>query len=172
VQSQTSGDYKAELDPTRYEGAERKVAEQINELQGIHIRSILKILSLAGSYAEGNLDSVLDPFPGKQRLANEIMDSLRGSIRSVLADVSTLVTAARAGHFDVRTDISHHKGDFHRIVGHLNEALDAFAEKIHWYEALLDAVPFPLSITDNDMRWAECCRNQLGSLVRRPPQQR
>ncbi|MEI7893056.1 MAG: methyl-accepting chemotaxis protein [Myxococcales bacterium] len=153
VQSQTSGDYHAELDPTRYEGAERKVAEQINELQGIHIRNILKILGLAGSYAEGNLDPVLDPFPGKQRLANEIMDAFRGNVRNVLTDVSTLVTAARAGQFDVRTDISHHKGDFHRIVGHLNEALDAFADKIHWYEALLDAVPFPLSITDNDMRW-------------------
>lgn len=26
-------------------------------------------------------------------------------------------------------------------------------EKIHWYESMLDALPYPLSVTDNDMNW-------------------
>ncbi len=33
-------------------------------------------------------------------------------------------------------------------------AMDRSArEKFHWYESLLDAVPLPLSVTDNEMRW-------------------
>ena len=29
----------------------------------------------------------------------------------------------------------------------------AARERFHWYESLLDAVPLPLSVTDNEMRW-------------------
>ncbi len=28
-----------------------------------------------------------------------------------------------------------------------------FNEKIHWYESMLDSIPFPISVTDNNMKW-------------------
>jgi methyl-accepting chemotaxis protein len=31
--------------------------------------------------------------------------------------------------------------------------MDVVDDKAAWYEAILDAVPFPLHVTDNDMNW-------------------
>ena len=36
---------------------------------------------------------------------------------------------------------------------YLNGIDNAVNEKIHWYDSMLDAIPFPISVTDNDMKW-------------------
>ncbi|MFP4546197.1 MAG: methyl-accepting chemotaxis protein, partial [Methanomassiliicoccales archaeon] len=44
-------------------------------------------------------------------------------------------------------------GDYCRIVEGVNHALDTISEKVFWYEQILDAVPFPMSVTDMNMNW-------------------
>jgi PAS domain S-box-containing protein len=38
-------------------------------------------------------------------------------------------------------------------VGVLARSLKAVSDRMHWYESMLDAIPFPISVTDNDMHW-------------------
>ena len=47
-----------------------------------------------------------------------------------------------AGHVEVVTDISHLADESHQ-----------FEAKAHWYESILDAIPFPVSVTDSDAKW-------------------
>jgi len=44
-------------------------------------------------------------------------------------------------------------GDLLELAGTLGTAVDYYREKIHWYEEILDALPFPLSVTDMNMNW-------------------
>lgn len=43
--------------------------------------------------------------------------------------------------------------EFGRLAGALAGMTDFYTEKFVWYEAMLDALPFPLSVTDMDMNW-------------------
>lgn len=38
-------------------------------------------------------------------------------------------------------------------LGNMVKAFEQVAERIFWYEGLLDSIPFPLSVTDSDMNW-------------------
>jgi methyl-accepting chemotaxis protein len=42
---------------------------------------------------------------------------------------------------------------FGELFNNFNNLTTAIKEKMAWYEALLDAIPFPISVTDMDMNW-------------------
>ncbi|MDR3572633.1 MAG: methyl-accepting chemotaxis protein [Anaerolineaceae bacterium] len=43
--------------------------------------------------------------------------------------------------------------EFGDMSRELAKSIDFYREKIVWYEALLDAIPFPISVTDMNMKW-------------------
>lgn len=47
-----------------------------------------------------------------------------------------------AGHIEVVTDVTALANESH-----------AFEEKAYWYESILNAIPFPVSVTDSDAKW-------------------
>ena len=86
----------------------------------------------------------------------EIKESLNNSIdnmNNLVDDVNMLVQAALDGEFEKRADIERHTGDFQKIVEGINKTLDTVVEKNVWYEAIIDAVPFPIHVTDMEMNW-------------------
>ena len=43
--------------------------------------------------------------------------------------------------------------EFGSMADSILSASNNFQEKVHWYVSILDAIPFPLSVTDNQMNW-------------------
>ncbi|BCZ44672.1 hypothetical protein psyc5s11_07390 [Clostridium gelidum] len=75
------------------------------------------------------------------------------NIRSLVMDVNMLSTAAIDGKFDIRADIAKHEGDFKKVINGVNGTLNTMVDKVVWYEAIIDAIPSPIHVTDNDMNW-------------------
>jgi len=75
------------------------------------------------------------------------------SIKRLVADTQVLIKAATIGDFEKRADVSLHQGDFKKVTEGVNNVLDKVVEKTFWYEAMLDSIPFPISVTDMDMNW-------------------
>ncbi|BCZ45620.1 hypothetical protein psyc5s11_16870 [Clostridium gelidum] len=75
------------------------------------------------------------------------------NIKALVADANMLSNAAIEGKFETRADASKHDGDFKKVIDGVNGTLDTVVDKVVWYEAIIDAIPFPIHVTDNDMNW-------------------
>ncbi len=84
---------------------------------------------------------------------NESLARVKEAVGSMIADTDMLVHEAVAGRFDTRADADKHQGDYRRIVAGINQTLDTVVDKVVWYEAIIDAVPFPIHVIDMDMNW-------------------
>ena len=84
---------------------------------------------------------------------NDSLARVKDAVGAMIEDTETLVGAALAGQFQTRTDASRHQGEYRAIVDGVNRTLDMVVDKNDWYEAIIDAVPFPIHVTDNDMNW-------------------
>lgn len=71
----------------------------------------------------------------------------------MVEDASALTAAAIEENFDVRADASKHQGKYRDVIEELNSTMDTVVDKVAWYEAMIDAVPFPIHVTDMNMKW-------------------
>lgn len=73
---------------------------------------------------------------------------------SVISDASATIEAAKKladGQVDIeQLELLSARED---ETGQMAQALLGIADRIHWYEAMLDSIPFPVSVTDNEMNW-------------------
>lgn len=75
------------------------------------------------------------------------------TIRGLINEATMLALAAVQGQWQTRGDAEAFDGGFKEIVEGVNATLDTVVDKMVWYEAIIDAVPFPIHVTDNDMKW-------------------
>jgi len=151
-EEQQAGNLEAIVDETRFKGMYREMVHYYNESGHLHIRNILKILEILSAYAEGDFSKTLEKMPGKQIIANEKLDLLKNNVQGLIIELERLTTAARNGDFSIRADATR-LGDYGQFLNRMNKTLDTFADKIYLYEAIIDAFPFPISVTDSDMNW-------------------
>ena len=69
----------------------------------------------------------------------------------LLQEILRLAEAAHAGRLTERGRADRFDGDHRKLIEAVNDMLDEMAEKIFWYEQILDSIPFPLSVTDSKM---------------------
>lgn len=74
-------------------------------------------------------------------------------IQSFKADLDSFT---RGGKLNLTPDaqkLIQRKDELGSLARHLTESFEAVNEKIIWYEGILDAIPFPISVTDVGMNW-------------------
>ena len=135
---QKAGDIEYYIDSTLFDGAYAEVCEGYNKAVKLHVDNILIFLTLIGKYSEGDFSEKLQPMPGKQVIANEMMDKLRDNLLRVTRDTNTLITAALEGDLSARADISRHAGEFKTIVEGINKTLDEVTAPISEAQSVLE----------------------------------
>ncbi|MDS0524645.1 methyl-accepting chemotaxis protein [Clostridium sp. SHJSY1] len=84
---------------------------------------------------------------------NNNLEKTKVAISRLISDAVLLSDSAIAGKLEVRADAKAHEGEYRKIVEGVNGTLDTVVNKNEWYEAIIDAVPFPIHVTDTDMNW-------------------
>jgi len=75
------------------------------------------------------------------------------NLQALTNDTNLLVNSAAVGNLDIRADALKHEGEFRKIIEGINATIDSIANKVAWFESILDAIPFPVSVTDLNMNW-------------------
>ncbi|MGV8121200.1 MAG: methyl-accepting chemotaxis protein [Candidatus Xenobiia bacterium LiM19] len=137
-----------------FKGSYREIVQGVNDT----LDAVIGPLNVAAEYVDriskGDVPSkITDSYRGD---FNEIKNNVNQCIDAVnllVADSGMLVQAAVKGDFGTRADASRHQGDFRKTIEGVNKTLDVVVEKVVWFEALLDSVPMPVSVTDMNMNW-------------------
>ncbi len=137
---QRAGDTDAVIDTDAFIGAYRTMAEGVNVQVRSQVANIMKILTVVGEYGKGNLGAELERLPGKQAVANEMVDQIRDNLQRMETEIYRLVQAATAGQLATRGDITTFEGAFRRIVGGLNSLLDTVVGPINEVRRVMQAM--------------------------------
>ncbi|WP_050741811.1 methyl-accepting chemotaxis protein [Acetobacterium bakii] len=116
-----------------------------DDLQNVVIGSMNQI---AAGDVSANIE-VRDP-------EDEIAPALKltiETIRALIAESTMLANAAVNQQWHTRGNPDKFEGGYKEVVLGVNATLDTVVDKMIWYEALLDAVPFAMSATDLEMNW-------------------
>ncbi len=149
---QKAGDIEVLMHPDQFLGVYKEMASGVNNVAGIHVSNILKILDIMKSYAEGDMSAVLEPLPGKQVIANERLDMLRDNLLSVITELNTISDSVTNGRLDLRGNASKFQGAYQEIVTGINGTLDAVINPLNITAEYIDRISkgdIPQKITDD-----------------------
>ncbi|MCL2499380.1 MAG: methyl-accepting chemotaxis protein [Defluviitaleaceae bacterium] len=148
-----NGEIDYRIDGSNYSGAYRQMIDGMNTLMDKYVSEILSILGLIGDIGAGNFNVEVPVMPGKKVLLKQKFDSFIDNIKGINNDIATLAQTAAAGNLDAKADAGKYAGDWAVLLERLNALVGSIADKAFWYESLLDSIPFPISVTDNNMCW-------------------
>jgi len=124
------GDIDVTMEPTKFRGVLRTMAQGVNDMVAGHIAVNKKAMACVTEFGKGNFDAPLEKFPGKKASINDTIERVRENLKSLIADTDLLVKAAKDGKLGTRADASRHHGDFKRIVDGINKTLETIVDPV------------------------------------------
>ncbi|MBC3803065.1 HAMP domain-containing protein [Acetobacterium fimetarium] len=110
------------------------------------------IIGTMNQISNGDVSANVEPRDSEDELSPALKLIIE-TIRGLVAEATMLSNAAVQGKWDTRGDVDRFNGGYKEIVAGVNATLDTVVDKMVWYESIIDAVPFPIHVTDNDMKW-------------------
>ncbi|HPG56275.1 MAG TPA: methyl-accepting chemotaxis protein [Candidatus Wallbacteria bacterium] len=133
-----NGEIDVKLDLEKFNGIYKEIGESVSKTVSYHIDAILKILSIIEDYGvKGDFSRNLERFPGKQIIANQMIDGLKNNLQSVIAETKTLARSGIEGLLKTRGDENKFVGDYREIVAGINKTLDAVIKPVEEASACL-----------------------------------
>ena len=129
MQKMAVNDYTAKVEGD-YQGIFKDVGKAVNQVQD----RLLHIQNVVNDIAVGDLKEMEVFKKIGRRSENDNMvpsfTKMMENINEMVQDANMLTQAAKDGKFEIRADISKHKGDFRKIIDGVNKTLDAIVDPL------------------------------------------
>ncbi|WP_210234983.1 methyl-accepting chemotaxis protein [Allorhizobium terrae] len=119
------GDIDVFVPVEKFKGDFALMAKGVNDMVGSHIAVKKKAMACIKEFGEGNFEAALEQFPGKKAFINQTVETLRGNLRAITAELQRLIVASTAGKLSERGAADRFVGDFAKLVSGINGMLDA-----------------------------------------------
>jgi len=81
------------------------------------------------------------------------MRHLNKQIIAIKEETSLIISEVNKENYTQRGDPEKVINEFKPVIGGFNDILERVMDKIYFYESLLDSIQWPISVTDNEMKW-------------------
>ncbi len=115
------GDIDVIVPQQNFRGEVAVIASDINELVNTHIAVKKLAMGVVREFSIGNFKAPLEPLPGKKAFINEAIETLRGNLAGLIADMNRMAVEHERGDIDVVIDASKFGGDFAVVARGINE---------------------------------------------------
>ncbi|HSW30464.1 MAG TPA: methyl-accepting chemotaxis protein [Longimicrobiales bacterium] len=134
------GDIDVVVPAEKYAGAFQVMAQGVNGMVAGHISVKKKAMACVAEFGKGNFDAPLEKFPGKKAFINDTIEGVRANLKSLAEELQQLIAAAKGGELGRRGETAAFHGDWRKLVGGVNEILDAILEPIQEAQEVLEQV--------------------------------
>ncbi|MGE8133335.1 methyl-accepting chemotaxis protein [Novosphingobium subterraneum] len=115
------GDIDVVIDHAKFPGDFGIVARGINDMVAGHIAVKKKAMACVKEFGEGNFKAPLEQFPGKKAFINDTIETLRGNLTGLIAEMKHMAAEHDRGDIDVTIDDARFEGDFGLVARGINE---------------------------------------------------
>lgn len=84
---------------------------------------------------------------------HKYVESVNRPAEHLALEANRLAKRAQEGMFDFKPELKHLSGLNLAIGEALGQIVEAASDKVDWFKAIIDAVPFPIHVIDMDMNW-------------------
>jgi len=107
-----AGDIDVIIDIEKFKGDFKMMADGVNVMVGNHIGVKKKAMTCIKEFGEGNFDAPMEKLPGKKAFINDTIETMRGNLKTFIADMNNMSREHDAGDIDVVMNTHNFKGDF------------------------------------------------------------
>jgi len=134
------GEIDFRIDGRDLPGAYGQMAGGINALVDSHIQLNARAIGIVAAYARGDLSQDMDRLPAQKARITDAVDSVKGGMNAINAEIKTLVDAAVAGDFSRRGDAARFQFAYRDVVNSLNQLMATADNGLNEVGALLSSV--------------------------------
>ena len=114
------GDIDVTINSTRFVGGFKAMAEGINLMVGSHISVKKKAMAVFKAFGEGNFEADMEKLPGKKAFINDTIESVRGNLKGLVAEMNRMSSEHEKGDIDVTIDTAQFAGGFKAMAEGVN----------------------------------------------------
>ncbi|SBV40988.1 methyl-accepting chemotaxis protein [Xanthomonas graminis] len=115
-----AGACEVALDPARWPGTHRDLAERINSMVAGHIGVNKQAIDCVAEFGRGNFAAPLAAFPGQKAFINEVVEQVRRNLIGLNAEMQRMSDQHEAGEIDAVIDSAQFQGDFRGMADGIN----------------------------------------------------
>ncbi|RTL71393.1 MAG: methyl-accepting chemotaxis protein [Hyphomicrobiales bacterium] len=119
------GDIDVFVPAEKFAGDFATMARGVNEMVAAHIAVKKKAMACVKAFGEGNFEAPLEKFPGKKAFINETVETLRGNLKGLIAEMNHMSAEHEKGDIDVFVPAEKFAGDFATMARGINEMVAA-----------------------------------------------
>jgi methyl-accepting chemotaxis protein len=123
-----AGDMSVMMDPNKFAGDYRLVAQSVNEMVGEYIDESKVIMECVGDYGNGNFSATIKEYPGDKAFINKSLKRMSGNLKGLIDSVNWVSAEHDKGAIDMRLRDDMFKGDFSILAKSVNKMVEGIVD--------------------------------------------
>jgi len=115
------GDIDVCLPAGKFRGDLGVLAKNVNDMVAGHIAVKKKAMACVKALGEGDFEAPLEPFPGKKAFINDTIETLRGNLKGLIAEMNRMSAEHDKGDIEVFVPTEKFRGDFAVMAKGVND---------------------------------------------------